>query len=158
MMTMIMQTTPVSAENNQSYSLGSRGNAVLEINKRLKELRYLKKGNSKQYNEATQEAVRHFQQLNGLPETGTADPETLSLLLSDRAAPAPWPTLVPLSTPEPPPVPELPEVSEDGYLEGDGEYFYENDKEGQWIYLSSKLQIYIHKYRDASVPLEWFET
>lgn len=158
MIIMIIQTTPVFAENDQTYSLGSKGNAVLEINKRLKELRYLKKGNSKQYTEATQEAIRHFQQLNGLPETGTADPETLSLLLSDQAAPAPWPTLVPLSTPAPPPVPELPAVSEEGYLEGDGEYFYENEQEGQWIYLSSKLQIYIHKYRDASIPLEWFET
>ena len=64
MIIMIIQTTPVFAENDQTYSLGSKGNAVLEINKRLKELRYLKKGNSKQYTEATQEAVRHFQQLN----------------------------------------------------------------------------------------------
>lgn len=145
------------AAGEQTYTLGSKGNEVLQINKRLKELRYLKKGNSKQYTEATQEAIRAFQRANGLPETGEADPQTVILLLSDQAAAAPWPTLVPLSTPEPPPVPEMPETDQDGYLTS-GEYFYENEQQGQWIYLSANLQIHILKYRDSTVPLEWFET
>ena len=145
------------AAAEQTYTLGSKGNEILQINKRLKELRYLKKGNSKQYTEVTQEAIRTFQRLNGLPETGEADPQTVMLLLSDQAVAAPWPTLVPLSTPEPAPAPELPETDADGYLTA-GEYFYENEQEGLWIYLGVNLQIYIRKYRDSSVPLEWFET
>ena len=146
------------SEKNTIYSLGSRGNEVLQINKRLKELRYQKKGNSKQYTKETQEAIRYFQRLNGLEETGNADPQTVELLLSDSAKAAPWPTLVPLSTPAPPPAPELAEVDHEGYLTAEGEYFYENEKEGQWIYKSNNLQIHIYKYRDTTLPLEWFET
>lgn len=146
------------ADADKTFTLGSKGNEVQQINKRLKELRYLKKGNSRQYTEMTQEAVRTFQRLNGLEETGEADPQTTALLFSDKATAAPWPTLVPLSTPAPPSVPELPAVDESGYLAGEGEFFYENEQEGQWIYLSANLQIYIHKYCDTSVPLEWFET
>lgn len=147
------------AEEEQLYTLGSKGNEVLQINKRLKELRYLKKGNSKQYNEATVEAIKLFQRLNGLKETGETDPTTFALLLSDQAKAAPWPTLVPLSTTEPPSIPdEMPVLDEAGYLAEGGEYFYENEQEGQWIYLTANLKIHIRKYRDPTVPLEWFET
>ena len=146
-------------EEATTYAEGSKGKQVQEINKRLQTLRYMKKGNAKkQYTDKTAEAVAAFQRLNGLPETGEVDPKTWEVLFSDAALPAPWPTLVPLSTPEPPQEPEMPETDEDGYLTGNGEFFYENEKEGRWYYLSRDLQIYVRKYRDGSVPLEWFET
>ncbi len=138
-------------------TVGSRGNYVTQVSKRLRELRYLKKSN-RNYTEDTAEAVRYFQRLNGLPETGEVDEATEGKLFSDSAVAAPWPTLEPLATPAPVPEPDWPDRDEAGYLAGEGEYFYENEEEGHWIYLTRNLQIHIRKVRDPSVTLEWFET
>ena len=161
MITAVLIIMPLSsyAEETQTYALGSKGAEVQEINRRLYELRYLKKGSvRKLYTEKTADAVRAFQRENGLPETGEVDAEVYRLLFSDAAAAAPWPTMPPLSTGEPPEEPELPETDADGYLKEEGEFFYENEMDGRWYYLSGNLQIYIRKYRDRSIPLEWFET
>ena len=68
------------------------------------------------------------------------------------------PTLPPLATPGPTPVPDLPPRDAEGFLAEGGEYFYENDEEGLWIYLGPKLQVTIVRRVDTSVPLIWFET
>ena len=70
----------------------------------------------------------------------------------------PRPTLVPLASPAPTPVPDWPERDPEGFLASDGEYFYENDGEGLWIYLGKNLQITITRREDSSIPLEWYET
>lgn len=161
MITAVLIIMPLSsyAEETQTYALGSKGAEVHEINRRLYELRYLKKGSvRKLYTEKTADAVRAFQRENGLPETGEVDAEVYRVLFSDAAAAAPWPTMQPLSTGEQPEEPEMPETDADGYMKVEGEFFYENETDGRWYYLSGNLQIYIRKYRDESIPLEWFET
>lgn len=73
----------------QTLKQGSKGTDVLEMKKRMQELGYFKKGAelSNVYNGTCVERVKQFQKKNGLPQTGVADTETLSLLYSDQALP-----------------------------------------------------------------------
>ena len=150
---------PAFAGDELPLAVGSKGNRVYQVTARLSTLRYLKKGSAgKKYTEKTADAVRRFQEVNGLPVTGEVDEMTEQLLFADSALPAPWPTLPPAATPAPVSEPDWPERDANGYLAGEGEYFYENDDEGQWIYLSSNLQIVVRRVRDSTIPLIWFET
>lgn len=148
-----------AAGESDTLTIGSRGNSVTEVKRRLQELGYLEQGSiTKKYNEKTARAVEAFQQLNNLPVTGEVDAETREALFSDRAVRKPRPTLRPLPTPAPIVEDNWPERDEEGFLEGDGEFFRENDEEGQWVYLSGNLQVFIRRGEEPSVPLEWFET
>lgn len=149
-----------TAEETGTMTIGDKGTAVLEMKQRLQKLGYLQQGSlTKKYNEKTAEAVRAFQRINGLPETGEADAETIRKLYSDEALRKPRPTLEPLPTPgKIDPEEDWPERDEEGYLAGEGEFFYENDEAGQWAYLSRNLQIFIRRGEEKSIPLEWFET
>ena len=147
------------AEEAETLSVGSKGQAVLEMKRRLQELRYIEDGSlTKKYTDKTAEAVRDFQRLNGLEETGELDPATREALFAETAVKKPRPTMRPLATPAPTPAPDWPERDADGYLAGEGEFFYENDEEGLWIYLSRSLQITIVRREDSAIPLVWFET
>ena len=70
----------------------------------------------------------------------------------------PHTTREPLVTQEPAPVPETPERDAEGFLADEGEFIYENDEDGLWIYLSPALQVEIRRQRDDRIPLVWFET
>jgi len=140
-------------------SVGSKGNGVTQLKNRLYELGYFKTANfNKKYTEDTAKVVREFQEANGLPATGETDAETWARLFSDQAVRKPHPTLPPLATPAPTPVPDWPERDAEGFLAREGEYFYENDEEGLWIYLGQNLKVVITRRVDSSIPLEWFET
>ena len=140
-------------------SVGSKGNGVTQLKNRLYELGYFKTANfNKKYTEDTAKVVREFQEANGLPATGETDAETWARLFSDQAVRKPHPTLLPLATPAPTPVPDWPERDAEGFLAREGEYFYENDEEGLWIYLGQNLKVVITRRVDSSIPLEWFET
>lgn len=140
-------------------TVGDKGDSVLSLKQRLYDLGYYEtKSFTKKYNDDTAETVREFQRLNGLEETGEVSEETWELLFSDAAVKKPKPTLAPLATPAPTPDPGWPERDAEGFLTGDGEFVYENDDEGLWIYLTDSLQIIITLRQDSSIPLEWFET
>lgn len=148
-----------AAEESEVWKVGMKGDRVLEIKQRLQDLHYIDPGKlTKTYSEKTAKAVRVFQQVHGLEETGEVDPDTERILFSDEAVKAPRETLVPLATPGPEPAVDWPERDPDGFLAGESEYVYENDEEGCWIYLSSDLQVMIHRREDSTIPLEWFET
>lgn len=143
----------------ETFTVGSRGDEVKTLKERLQALGYYKAGNiTRQYTEDTAERVRRFQRANGLPETGEADEATQERLYSPDARPAPHPTMRPLATPGPTPVPDWPERDGDGYLAGEGEYWYENPQEGLWLYLSPDIRIKILRREDANIGLRWFET
>ncbi|MEG2207612.1 MAG: phosphodiester glycosidase family protein [Clostridia bacterium] len=76
------------------------------------------------------------------------------------AAKAPAPTSTPYPAPQQRLIApaDLPARDEAGFLATPGEYAYENDEAGQWMYLSPSLQVIINQYADASIPLKWFET
>lgn len=147
------------AEGFPRLSVGSRGEEVLSVKQRLYALGYYQRDSfTRQYTEDTAAKISLFQRANGLPETGEVDAATAEALFSPDAARAPRPTMRPLATPPPTPVPDWPERDEDGYLAGEGEYYYENPQEGLWIYLSARLQITVRRLEDAKIKLRWFET
>ena len=67
-------------------------------------------------------------------------------------------TRPPLVTEPPVSEPETPERDAEGFLVSDGEFIWEDDEGGLWMYLSGTLQVTIRRQRDRSVPLIWFET
>ena len=140
-------------------TVGSKSQTVLDVKKRLYALGYYKNNKFIQtYTEETAEKIKVFQQRCGLPETGVVDEATYARLFAADAPRPAHPTLRPLATPAPTPVPDWPARDAEGFLDGEGEYVYENDEDGLWIYLSADLQIVITHREDSSVPLEWFET
>lgn len=140
-------------------AVGDRGDIVRTVKKRLRELNYIRTDQlTRQYTQDTADRITRFQQVNGLPETGVVDQTTWSSLFSADAVRAPWPTMRPLATPAPTPTPDWPDRDAEGYLAGEGEYFYENADDGLWIYLSADLQITVLRREDSAVSLEWFET
>ena len=62
---------------------GNSGLAVRQMQRRLKDLRYLAEENGGQYDALTTAAVAAFQSANNLPMTGVADPKTLEVLYGD---------------------------------------------------------------------------
>ena len=110
------------AEDSAILSIGDKGKTVIELHRRLRELRYIQdKKVSNLFSEKTEEAIRSFQQLNRMPETGILNQATWDALFSGTAVYHPYPTLEPLATPAPTPVPDWPERDPDGYLAGDGD-------------------------------------
>ena len=67
-------------------------------------------------------------------------------------------TREPLVTQEPAAEPEMPERDGEGFLAAEGEFIYENEQDGLWIYLSPTLQVEIRRQQDVRIPLIWFET
>ena len=158
MLQCIFLTLPAAGET-ETLTVGSKGDRVTEVKQRLQKLGYLEQGSiTKKYNDKTAQAVREFQRLNDLPETGDVDEETADRLFSDEALRKPRPTLEPLPTPAPIMETGWPERDAEGFLTGDGEYFFEDDEAGQWVYLNKNLQIFIRRGEEPSIPLEWFET
>lgn len=83
-------------------SVGSSGEAVTALKERLYELGYFKTNTfNAKYTENTAQTVQAFQQMNGLPADGVADPQTQALLFSSYARGKPVPTAAPTRTPRP---------------------------------------------------------
>ena len=146
-------------EETPVLSVGDKGSEVQRLKQRLYELGYIKSSKfTKSFNNDTVAYLKTFQRMNGLEETGILTAELRDLIFSDQAVPLLSSASVPLATPAPPPVFEMPPADSEGYLIGDGEFFYENDDAGYWFYLNRDLQIWITRCHDTSVPLIWFET
>ncbi|NLJ30752.1 MAG: ABC transporter substrate-binding protein [Clostridiales bacterium] len=64
---------------------GDKGDEVLKLQNRLKELGYMFVKPSGEYAEGTEQSVKDFQYLNNLVVTGVADAKTQTLLYSDSA-------------------------------------------------------------------------
>ena len=67
-------------------------------------------------------------------------------------------TRPPLVTEPPVSEPETPERDAEGFLVSEGEFIWEDDEGGLWMYLSGTLQVVIRRLQDKSIPLIWFET
>jgi hypothetical protein len=74
-----------------SYSIGSSGPAVHQLQKKLIKLRYLgPSGLTGVYSERTAQAIMAFQGWYGIPRDGVAGPVTLRRLHKARFRPHPW--------------------------------------------------------------------
>ena len=143
----------------EGITIGTKSAEVLEIKQRLQELRYIEKGRlTKTFTGKTADALREFQRLNGLPETGLPDPATLEKLFSESAVPKPHDTMPALKLSDPPAWPVLPDLDDEGYPLNGSDFFYEDDEGGLWIFLGQTLQVIITRREDRSIPLVWFET
>lgn len=143
----------------ETLAVGSKGDDVLEMKRRLQELRYIKDGSlTKKFTDQTQTSLSEFQRMNGLNETGVLDAGTRELLFSDAAVSKPYPTMRPLATLPPSELPEGAALDSEGFLIGDGELIEENEEEGRWVYISRDLRVTISRGEDSSIPLVWFET
>jgi len=68
------------------------------------------------------------------------------------------------TTPEPTPVPTpvadytslLPALNAKGFLD-EGEFVYDSDDTGRWIYVSTTLKVVIERKYDPDAPLRWYE-
>ena len=82
-------TAPFEPQIGIFYTVGESYNAVLDIEKRLVSLGYMTEEPDKFYTQETADAVIQFQTVNGLLETGIADYDTLTVLLSKDAVSMP---------------------------------------------------------------------
>ena len=134
----------------ETLAVGSKGDDVLEMKRRLQELRYIKDGSlTKKFTDQTQTSLSEFQRMNGLNETGVLDAETRELLFSDAAVSKPYPTMRPLATLPPSEFPEGAALDSEGFLIGDGELIEENEEEGRWVYITRDLRVAISRGEDS---------
>ena len=73
------------ASSNETLEKGSKGSEVKKMQKRLKELGYMSGEADGSFGDATETAVKLFQDYNGLTADGKAGTATLNLLYSDSA-------------------------------------------------------------------------
>lgn len=89
----LILTAPIMASaataTPDTLAKGSSGNQVIDVQNVLRELGYLNFRVSGKYSGITFDAVQRFQTGNGLSADGQAGGETLNLLLSGDAKPAP---------------------------------------------------------------------
>ena len=94
-----------------------KSDAVLEMQNRLYILGFLMDDRDGAFGSKTQTAVKAFQQAAGLPVTGIADNETLTLLYSDNAPRTQYAQVTPTPKPTDTPIPTQAPAAE----QGDGE-------------------------------------
>jgi len=78
---------PAAAEtsNYKTLKIGSKGNDVVEVQLALRSLGYLDRSSTGEYDQETADAIKSFQQRNGLSVDGDAGPETQEKLFSSSA-------------------------------------------------------------------------
>ena len=144
---------------------GARGDSVTQLKIRLFDLGYIRslKNASDKYTADTLDKVRRFQALNGLAQTGEADPQTMEKMHSNLAVKAPLPEDRPTYNIEPDRVPDIipedmPVTDDSGYLaQGSSPYVYKNRQAGYWHYLSDRMRVVITRFYQAEGRIEWFE-
>lgn len=78
-------TPTLDTSNYSELSKGSKGEAVESIQKRLFELGFYSKAIDGDYGNGTVNAIKEFEEYNGLEQTGIATPEFQAYLFSDNA-------------------------------------------------------------------------
>ena len=79
---------PFEPKENIFYTVGETYSQIEPIEERLIQLGYLEGEADKTFTQETAEAVKRFQEVNGLEVSGKADYDTLVVLLSNYAIPA----------------------------------------------------------------------
>ncbi len=149
----------------QGLQLKDKGEEVKRLKLRLFDLGYLDsvKNANATYTKDTQEQVKAFQLLNGLPQTGVADEDTLALLYSKTAIKAPLPedrphhNLAPDSRPQA--LLDAPmDLTEEGFLvPGSAPFIHKDRENGLWVYWSDSLKVEVFRLENKKAKLEWFE-
>ena len=169
---LLLITLPAQAETaGAQYRELKRGDAgydVYLLKVRLYQLGYLSTDRgTENYTAGFEKTIRIVQEANGLEPTGVATPDLQVLVFSDDCVPA-GPAPAPGAAPAPGTIgksptarPDLPPLDEDGFLDRGSteEFIYENDADGLWYYISSRLYVEIRRYtQTGKTMLQWFET
>ncbi len=93
----LTETASPPAPAFNSLKMGMSGKEVVSLQEQLKALGYYKTESHGNFGAFTRDAVKAFQQVNGLLSDGVATVETQELLFSDSAIPAPLPIASPTS-------------------------------------------------------------
>ena len=101
----------------RELSRGDKGEEVIELQNRLTELGYFSGTVNGKFDSETSRAVKQFQRLNGVADSGVATVETLLILYGTDAEGMPVATPKPTSTPKPTINPELESYNEFDYTE-----------------------------------------
>ena len=80
-----LEAAGAEAETFEPLQRGSKGDAVVEVQKRLKELKYLSGEADGAFGKGTAAAVSSFQAAAGLEQTGIVDEETYAALMAEDA-------------------------------------------------------------------------
>lgn len=80
-----LEADEAEADTFEPLQRGSKGDAVVEVQKRLKELKYLSGEADGAFGKGTAAAVSSFQAAAGLEQTGIVDEETYIALMADDA-------------------------------------------------------------------------
>lgn len=151
---------PSDASPYQTLQEGDKGEAVLNLKHAMYALGYFSTLDvNDRYNATMVERIKQVQKNNGLKQTGIADPELQALIYSGdcvKTRTAPTPTPAPILENGLPS--DLPGRTAEGFLEGSGEYAYQNEEAGLWLYLSPSLAIEIRRFEDPKAHNVWFET
>ena len=139
---------------------GDSGEEVLALKHALYYLGYFSTLDvSDRYNAIMTERIRLLQKNNGLRQTGIADPALQALIYSGdcvKTKTAPTPTPAPIGEKGLPV--DFPDCTAEGFLNTEGEYVYQNEDEGLWLYASPTLAIQIRRMEDKKAHNVWFET
>ena len=168
------QQTAAPGETSLPYRMltaGDTGSDVLALKQRMYWLGYFTSYSnlSESYNAVMTKRIQQFQQRNGLEQTGIATPELQALIYSQSAiptdntpkpSPTPAPTPVPLPLVEPQTAPELPELTEGGFLADPAAepFIFADETDGHYLYLAQDLAVEIKRYTDPNLTLVWYET
>lgn len=143
---------------------GDRGEAVSALNQRLYDLGYLSSFSKKDdhFGTETETGIKAFEENNQLPQTGIASIEVQEKLYAHRAIEGTFQEERELYDLTPSEMPgmdiTLPQTDEAGFLaEGSEPFVYENEEDGQWLYISDSLKVEISRYHQDSNDLEWYE-
>lgn len=80
---LVLFSSSLTLAEGETLKLGDTGDAVMELNTRLRQLNYSMTRATNEYSAATQAAVSQVQQAYGLPLTGVADEQTLAILYGE---------------------------------------------------------------------------
>ena len=157
----VLLTSMVGFSNSASagYALGDRGQKVLEIKKRMRDLGYfVGKKLSDTYNANMVEKVKEFQTMNGLKSTGTLDDQTIEMLYSDNVRSS---FSAPLITEENQNCfifPDMDKIDLSVLEEPQYPVIIQSREAGYWLYETESIRIEIKRIEWPEKPLVWFET
>ena len=141
------------------YKLGDRGNAVLEVKERMRDLGYFSgKKLSDSFNDGMVEKVKLFQTVNGLEATGVLDNASLALLNSDDARSFWAAPLINEANRENFVFPDLTLLDIPEHVEGGEPVIVHSRDAGYWLYESDDIRVEIKRISWPAKPLIWFET
>ena len=158
---------PMAAPSiERDYTLGDAGKDVYRFKQRLQELGYFREGAALS-DKITEKTLERVNDLLATMDREPVEIITMELqnliFVKDELAIVEIPVATPTPTPQPiiGPVgtPELPELTEDGFLaDAEGEFIFQDDEDGLWYYIAGELYVNIRRYTDIQERNVWYET